>query len=65
MHRIGRDAGSMQAGCHCPASTLDFGVRVALCQAAGRWLHRPASDEERQMTQSLLTLALRVQDRAC
>lgn len=65
MHRIGRGAGTMQAGCHSSASTLDFGVRAAPGQAADRWLHRPASDEERQMTQSLPTLALRVQDRAC
>jgi len=65
MHRFGRCAGSMQAGCHSPAGTLDFGVRVAPGQAADRWLHRPASDEERQMTQSPSTLALRVQDHAC
>lgn len=65
MHRIGRDAGSIKAGCHSPASTLDFGMRAVLGQTAGRWLYRPASDEERQMTQSSLTLALRVQDRAC
>ena len=60
MHQIGPSAGSMQAGCHSPASTLDFGVRVALGQAATWSADLVASDEERQTM-----LTLRVQDRAC
>jgi hypothetical protein len=64
MHSIGRGAGTIQAGRRSPASTLDFGVPVALGQAP--WLaDRVASDEERQMTLCLRILALRLQDCAC
>jgi hypothetical protein len=61
MHRIGCGPGTMQAGSRSLSNALDFGVRVALGQASGRFNDLIASHEERQMTR----LALRLQDCAC
>jgi hypothetical protein len=41
MHRIGRSAGSMQAGCLSLSTALDFGVHVVLGQAGGWFTDGP------------------------
>jgi hypothetical protein len=64
----------MQAGCRSAQSALDFGVQVALDDAApdssGSLYGHAASDKQRPMTppatlERQMTLTLRPQDGAC